>query len=500
MQKFSSEIALVYNTDNQDLALQLELALNAVIDFKHFNCCRDENKSITKSLQAFQGPIFLLISDNFLRTSQCMQNGLAMLNEHEDNLLPVVIPGYRINDIGEKEPVSTDFSRFKQIVQYINYWQDRYLDLRKQKRNDPDLNTEGFTGFLHTIRDIAGEAGQYLRTLQTFSPLNWASFSDNNFELLFEFLDDDELWETFKSISATEEITEDLEEKPVAIADIKENIRTNDTSKEIIDETPSIETDSKEEENQIASIIAAAWLLEENGEQEVALAQLKVALDRHPENISLRYNLAVLLAQRAAYEEAQQEITHLLNLTNEHEEILFLAGELADIQGDTSSAITYFQKLANANDDYPNIHYILGKLLQKQGDSGEKVELLYKKACKKNKKNSSAHYQLALLYLNGLGNAKKAEKHLKKTIKLDKHQPFAYYDLAMLYHKNEWYKKANKYYLKSIHLEPGLQTNENDIAFSLAGKPQKESKEDNAQAIKNKIKQLQQELEKLKTF
>ena len=499
MQKFNSEIALVYNTDNQDLALELEGTLNAVIDFKHFSCCRDEQESVTESLQGFQGPVILLVSDNFLRTSQCMQNGLAMLNEHEDSLLPVIIPGYRTNDAGEKELVSTDFSRFKQIVQYINFWQDRYLDLRKQKRNDPDLNTEGFTNFLHNIRDIAGEAGQYLRTLQTFPPLNWSDFSGNNFELLFEFLEEEELWETFKSVSKTEETITDPEENSI-ITGIEENVLIDDISEEITDETPRIETNPKEKENQIASIISAAWLLEENGEQAVATAQLKVALDRQPENSSLRYNLAVLLAQRGAYQEAQQEVNYLLNATNEQEEILFLAGELADIQGDTSSAITYFQKLATSNEDYPDIYYILGKLLQKQGDSTEKVELLYKKACKKNKKNSNAHYQLALLYLNGLEDAKKAEKHLKKTIKLDSGHPFAHYDLASLYHQNEWYKKANKFYLKSIRLEPSLQTDENDIAFSLAGKPQKDSKENNARAIKEKIKQLQQELENLKTF
>jgi len=336
--------------------------------------------------------------------------------------------------------------------------------------------------------------------LQTLSPQKWGEFTNNHFESLFEFIEEEELWESFKTTPKTEEIStpEDPTQSdkasemtipiPETIQDTEDNIETEPIS---IDQVLS-------EEKEIETIISAAWVLEEKGEHAVALAQLKVALERYPENNSLRYNLAVLLTQDGQFDEAWAEVDQLLQLTTEHEEVLFLAGELADIKGNTEQAIAYFQQLASVNVNYPEIYFILGKLSQKLGKTpASETETFYKIACKKNKKNSYANYQLALLYLNGLDSPKKAEKHLKKTIKIDSNHPFAHYDLATLFHKSERYEKANKYYLKSIKLEPDLQTTENDLAFSLDGKPRRNIKEEKIQSLKDKIKQLEMELEGL---
>ncbi|MEM1214237.1 MAG: SDR family NAD(P)-dependent oxidoreductase [Bacteroidota bacterium] len=198
MQAFATPIALAYSTDNQAIAEQLQQDVARVFTFQPFAIARDQSESLTDLLRDFNGPIFLLISDNFLRSTKCMEQGLAFVNAHGDSILPIIIPGHRLAEDGQRIEIATNFERVSDIIQYINYWQDRYLELRRQKREDPSLDNEGFAEHLRKVRTISAEAGEHIRLLRNLDPVNWETVTNEQYAPLFEFLDEEALGEAFR--------------------------------------------------------------------------------------------------------------------------------------------------------------------------------------------------------------------------------------------------------------------------------------------------------------
>jgi NADP-dependent 3-hydroxy acid dehydrogenase YdfG/TPR repeat protein len=201
MQKFPTDVALAYSTDNAPFAEQLMTDLRPVINFRPIGITRDQTDSLSELLTGFGGPIVVLLSDNFLRSVKCMQNGLAMVNQYGDAILPVVIPGFRIGADGVREEVHATFERVSDIIQYINYWQDRYLELRRQKREDPTLDSPGFSDYLRIVRDISAETGDFLRLLRGDEHTDWDTLTQHHYAPLFAFLGAEELGEAFAQMS-----------------------------------------------------------------------------------------------------------------------------------------------------------------------------------------------------------------------------------------------------------------------------------------------------------
>ncbi len=194
----TKSIALAYNIDNVALAESIEQHLSGYTGrFEHFYGTKE--KSLAEQLQFFNGPIILLVTDNFLKSPQCMAQGLQFLNNKRSQLLPVVADGRsRDEQSGEITNISTRFDRVSDIIQYINYWQDQYLDLRRQKRHLHDLDEAAFNAHLSSMRDISSDVGEYLRSLRGIEHLEYAAFAANDYEAFFNFLEDRTGWERFR--------------------------------------------------------------------------------------------------------------------------------------------------------------------------------------------------------------------------------------------------------------------------------------------------------------
>lgn len=128
-----------------------------------------DNHSLTTLQQAVtrpEGKILLLITDNFLKAPGCMYGSMAALREWSDagQLIPVVTDGRLRKPDGGWEVMPTSFERVSNIIQYMNHWQDQYLELRKEKRhreNDPSLDQQ-----LEITKVISSEIGEFLRHLR----------------------------------------------------------------------------------------------------------------------------------------------------------------------------------------------------------------------------------------------------------------------------------------------------------------------------------------------
>ncbi len=195
----TKNIALAYNIDNVALAESIEQDLSGYTgQFEHFYGTKE--KSLVEQLQFFSGPIILIVTDNFLKSPQCMAQGLQFLQNKRSQLLPVVADGTsRDEQSGEISAVSTRFDRVSDIIQYINFWQDQYLDLRRQKRHLHDLDETAFNAHLSSMRDISSDVGEYLRSLRGIEHLEYPAFKANDYEAFFNFLQDRTGWERFHS-------------------------------------------------------------------------------------------------------------------------------------------------------------------------------------------------------------------------------------------------------------------------------------------------------------
>jgi NADP-dependent 3-hydroxy acid dehydrogenase YdfG/Tfp pilus assembly protein PilF len=528
--KHTSQVHLVYCEDNQHYATQLSQDLASVIDWHLISAGKDSPVSLADQLQGVDGPIILLVSDNFLRSAMCMHQCLSMLNDHQHQLLPVVVPGHQVDlQTREVETVHTSFDRVSDIIQYINYWQDRYLDLRRQKREDPELDDDGFNQHLKLVRDISSEAGEALRLLRSIYHLKWEEFNYAHYEQLFIFLDDKATWEAFVAQQPSTPEASTGEEEPSLEVDLRDipgvsllggsvlpaEAGETPAEEEATDmtpmaeplpetgeemerpepstpgpepgvETPAPEEEEEEEEeavaektepisevivdedDQVAALIRKAWAHVDEGAFENGLTLLSAGFESLPARMDLRYHYAVIQTHEGNdLDAAREQVQIILHAEPENEDTLFLAAEIADLQHEPEHARHYLEEVLALNSDYPDAWYRLGILLVEHFPEDEEEALrAFKKAIRKDEENADAYYQAALLYKNRESKTKKAVKYLKRAIKTDPSHSFAHYDLALLYHQAGERKKAYEAYREAAALNPEFSTAENDRAFN----------------------------------
>jgi len=212
---------LAYCKENQNIAHEIDAKLSLVgIDFDHVAGDEiTEDNGLQAQLKNRKEPILLLVSDNFLRSTECMYQALFMLqaSEHTNQVQPVVIDGRKQKADGSYEAVPTTFERVSNVIQYMNYWQERYLDLRKLKREATDpILLDKIEGQLKIVRSTSSEVGEFLRILRGVDFWTFDQMSHNDFELFFDTLEAPELHDTYKEKIKTTKIVlpEILEEEP----------------------------------------------------------------------------------------------------------------------------------------------------------------------------------------------------------------------------------------------------------------------------------------------
>ncbi len=202
----TKKIALAYCIDNLPVAESLYKALSQTsYSVSHYYCKKNADEAtLAEQLRDFDGTILLLISDNFLRSEHCMNRALQLVQQKTGSILPLVIDG-RTKDESTGQWVSTPtkFERIGDIIPYINYWQNKYLDLRSQKRkfeaeNEADKRDE-LNENLRVLRQVSSEASEFLRVLRNMRYYQFSDFIENHLRAFFEFVDDSAEWSAFKA-------------------------------------------------------------------------------------------------------------------------------------------------------------------------------------------------------------------------------------------------------------------------------------------------------------
>jgi NADP-dependent 3-hydroxy acid dehydrogenase YdfG/Flp pilus assembly protein TadD len=132
-------------------------------------------------------PVLALITDNFLKSETCMHEALSVVQElgSKKRLIPVVADGtYQKGDNGEYMTVPTSFERVSNVIQYMNYWQDKYLELRRMRPEDEYAHAEK----VRIARGISTDIGEMLRYLRSMDYWTYDTLLSRDFAPLFTHL------------------------------------------------------------------------------------------------------------------------------------------------------------------------------------------------------------------------------------------------------------------------------------------------------------------------
>ncbi len=446
--------------------------------------CEDDLKpgeSLATRLEHDTRPLLLMVSDNFLKDSSCVANLLPVLQKREPSEIQIIVLTEGFPD-ESSEPVPTRLDRVGQILHYINYWQDQYLQLRKI-RPDQIEDAGQHEVLVKQVRKIAFEIGnliEFLREQQTYS---WEALTANHYELFFRksgnislhpdfknehpFLEEDEhledrIRESMEVIrddeSPLEEDTEILVKLP--IQEQAENGQS-DTSqlqanpehellkkliayKNGLEEEEEFEDDDddwdEEEDHSESNDISDPDDEDQDAGHIIALPQRNLAhmkrlVEHDPENIPARLDLAALLAEDDQFfNETTNHLEEVLRLDPKNARAFTLLGQLSGQYKETKLAIRYYEKALESDPTYGLAHLGLGRILLEEPQQIDRAldHLSDAKSLLTDNEEALSLYGQALV---SVGKLKKATKAFKKLLKLDPENESVKAILADLYYQ-----------------------------------------------------------------
>jgi NADP-dependent 3-hydroxy acid dehydrogenase YdfG/Tfp pilus assembly protein PilF len=185
-----SKLILAYCVENQFAASKIISALSSKMGVEKVVFDAESGiRLLEKHLHSNNNPVLLLLSDNFLKSEVCMTNALRIVQTlaNQKRLIPVTTEGVYVKKGKEGlSTVPTTFDRVSNVIQYMNYWQDYYLELR---RNKPQGMDEGiFSEKVQKIRLISSEVGEMLRYMRAMEYFSFDQFEASNFIILYRVL------------------------------------------------------------------------------------------------------------------------------------------------------------------------------------------------------------------------------------------------------------------------------------------------------------------------
>jgi NADP-dependent 3-hydroxy acid dehydrogenase YdfG/tetratricopeptide (TPR) repeat protein len=455
---------IVYCADNQQIAKQLSADLQlSGFKIQQKEISEQQDQPMLRAVDRPEGAILMLITDNFLKSGGCMRGALEALKEWATSgiLVPIVADGRKKTADGW-ETIPTAFDRVSNIIQYMNYWQDRYLELRKEIRHhEEDQNLEHQ---LELTKSISTEAGEFLRYLRN---LNWYSLDDfksGNFRIFRKFYGEtlpsdasenqgaEETPDTPRQKSLTELIQDSSEElmaenmelsnkssapvqeenPPVDLAEIPGMDLLNDGARQ----TGTEGTASEDEDDDDVTSILNEVLGEEDDEGEEYQF-----VGEDPDDPG-EFDLDSLFEDEAAItgspggeeESVEDENEVMLDLVSDDEEGLVL-------KGDGKGHATPEEVLEHAVDLFDD------------GEIEEGLDFL-KKTVQLNPNDNTMRYYYAYALARYGEKWKAARQQLDIILVNDEEHPDAWFLLAEVTEQQEKFTEARQYFEKVASLQP----------------------------------------------
>jgi NADP-dependent 3-hydroxy acid dehydrogenase YdfG len=460
-----NRIVLAYSHDNVELADQLDHDLVRIgIPFEKItDVPGSEPGSFASQLAENAEPVILLVTDNLLRSRNCLTHLLPALQKtvQQNQLLIVAADGKTSPDGGVTyEAVPTHFDRMVYALQYMNYWQNLWLDLStKQQHAGNQAEKEAIEPELDATRQVANNVGEIISVLKNAGFTTWEDFSSNGYALFFKTFGLQEWHEPYKNLASPEETSipavqpaPPMTEKPVITGPLAPVALQTPEIDQVLQQ---IENDPEYSEQEIRHTIQDGWLWLEKGRTEQGFELFRLAMEQHPEHPELKreYEAALALYGKpengAAPEPAHTPTVEVqsqpeppetalptINATsvNKDQEAKSyeLMGDLAAEKGDFLFAKYCWDRTAELDPDHPGIFRKLGIM------TSEHLRTDYKE--------TAVHY-------------------LQKATEQDPNDAEVLFWLADAAHQNLETAKAEDFYKKAISIDPALKTPQRDETF-----------------------------------
>jgi NADP-dependent 3-hydroxy acid dehydrogenase YdfG/Flp pilus assembly protein TadD len=200
------KIIIAYCRDNMDLARHMDEQLSRIgLNFDHITNLPGATPSqFTDALQASTSPVLVIITDNFLRNLNCMANATAVFKAmmRNNRLMPIVADGIRINEEENTvEKVVTKFDRVIHAIQYLNYWQNIYLETNAQLEHLSGQQKAACLEKLEQIKSVNEQISDLFNSIRDNEYVLWDDLKRNDFELFFQKFGINEWHPQFKQIN-----------------------------------------------------------------------------------------------------------------------------------------------------------------------------------------------------------------------------------------------------------------------------------------------------------
>ncbi|WP_273447727.1 SDR family oxidoreductase [Neolewinella agarilytica] len=478
-------ITLAYTSENQSTAHRLTGDLSSHVNFEHVVVGKaNEGPVLADLLEPVETPVLVLISDDFLTNPNCMLRGRKIFDGQRETL-PVFIRSHSY-DAAADEVISrqTSLANQAEVMHYVNHWQDRYIDLRREAEELTAQGGESFKQYLKKIRETSTQAEELLHSLKDSWSLTEAQFAANHYHQLFIFAERPALWEEFKTFEEAPPI--DVSDIPGlsmlgAGAPVQGEVEEQSLVSEAQTPPPMDDNDGPEPtkekvapmqgmDDQAGIWIERAWALFDDGDAASGLELLNAGREALPDQLSLHYHYALLLATTTGEATAaQREIEALLDKSPDHPDALFLNGELHEAGGRYQKARDNWENLSDVEPFYPDLNYRLGVLLADHFPEDYLDAAAYlRRATKAKEASGDAFYRYAVLLAGPVERRKKAIKQLKKAIEISPAHAAAHYQLAVLLHGQGELVAAQNAFKTAVGLDRAYDTPVNRQAFASA--------------------------------
>ncbi len=516
-----NRIQLAYCHDNAELAHYLDHKLSRIgIPFEHIT---DQNAAsagaFAEQLRSNEEPVLLLVTDNLLKNYRCMVGLLPVLQQlaRQERLLAVIADG--VDADGVAQPTHID--RMVNALQYMNFWQNTWLDLSNAHQEAVAADKIALDERLDQVRSIANQMGDVISTLRDAGYSTEEQLESQDFALFFQkfglsdwhgqyrrlaALDQEGMGATEHTTPAVmaevpaltgllaptpaepletpdyplpdesfdESVEESLEEPFV----VPENPYTPPEAAELTGTEPlepdldflttgttwpAAETSqevSADRDPEIETTMRDAWFWLERGHIDRGLELFQLAIEQHPDHPGLREDYALAL------EKYSPPATEPMAGTEEYR----VAPPVPETETEEFSARA---EAIDPEPEPPLTESGEAKSYELMGDMAlEKGDYLFAKYCWDRTAELDPHYpdvyrKLGIMTSEHLRDYRETAVHyLNKALEANPHDADVHLALAKTSVQSGSPAQAEDWYQRAIALQPGLRTDEYDRMFS----------------------------------
>ena len=197
------QLTIGHHESDKATALEIQNNLEQVgIDVKLLSSDLPGGEYLFERLQNSTSQSLVLISNAFLKDPNCVYNAFENIKQmmSEGKLISLIVPQFYVQD-NKVEKTATKIEKIGDMIKFMNYWQESYLELRKNLRRD-DLSLvekQKLSQDLSVVRPISSEMGELLRLLKINRSFYLEDLRATSYKALFQFLKDNEAYIELKN-------------------------------------------------------------------------------------------------------------------------------------------------------------------------------------------------------------------------------------------------------------------------------------------------------------